>query len=52
MKKKYILQINRKYLWEDVVTYTQKQWALRSLFKLRIDNPKLQVRVVEVLVIC
>ena len=52
MKSKYIIQMKRNYLWEDIVNYDSRFYAIATINKLRRDNPSLQLRMLEVLVIC
>ena len=51
MRSKYVIQIKRYKLWEDLVTYTDKVSALATLFNLRNNNKNFQFRLLEVLCI-
>ena len=46
MKSKYILQLKRYKLWEDLATYRDKGSAFSSFTKMRIEG--FNVRIVEV----
>lgn len=49
MKKKFILQLKRRFYWEDVLTFYDEKQA--SLYKLQLINQGLNVRLVEVIYI-
>lgn len=48
MNCKFIIQIKRRYYWEDVCSFTDIDYAKKQLFFLRIRNPHLEFRGVEV----
>lgn len=52
MRKKYIIQIYRSYLWEDLVTYYDERYGFSVLTRLRLNNPNSRFRLVEVFFIC
>lgn len=49
MKSKYILQIKRRYFWEDVLVFYDKQSAF--VYKIKLLSEGINCRLVEVLYI-
>lgn len=48
MNSKFIIQIKRRYYWEDICIFNDVEEAKKYLFVLRFRNPHLRFRGVEV----